>query len=44
MAIDNFESVPNKNYQVPDMTKAEQFSPDNGLGHIFKIVPEKDLK
>lgn len=44
MAVDNFHSIPNKNFNAPDLRNEETFSLDNGLGHIFRLVPEKDLK
>ena len=34
----------NKNLTLPDFSEEVIFNHDNGLGHLYKVVPLKDLK
>jgi insulysin len=43
-ALTNFGSVHNKNVQGQDFSNEVTFSSENGLGHIYFVVPEKDNK
>ncbi len=44
LAVANFDEVENKNLIQPDYSDEVTHCKENGLAHVFKIVPEKDLK
>ena len=44
MAVDNFHSIVNKDFEVPDLTNEITFNSENGLGYIYNVIPEKDMK
>ena len=43
-AEEHFHDIENKNIQKPDFSNEKIYDSENGLGHVIKIVPEKDLK
>jgi insulysin len=43
LAIDNFSEVANKNVILPDFSKEVVYD-DQSMGHVFKIVPNKNIK
>lgn len=43
LAVENFSEVPNKNMKLADFSREEVYD-DQSMGHIFKIVPNKNIK
>jgi insulysin len=43
LAVDNFSEVVNKNVILKDFSKEEVYD-DNSHRHIFKVVPNKNIK
>jgi secreted Zn-dependent insulinase-like peptidase len=43
LAVENFSEVVNKNAELQDFSK-EIIYDESSLGHIFKVVPEENLK
>jgi len=44
MAMLNFSEVENRKLILPDVTNEQMFDEATGYGHIYKIVPLKDVK
>lgn len=44
IAVENFNDVVDKNLIQTDYKDEITFNQENGLGHIFKIIPLKDVK
>jgi len=44
LAVTNFGQVTNKSLSSIDYTNEVTFCNENGLGHIYYVVPEKDIK
>jgi len=44
MAETLFSPVENRNLTLPDYTKEVLFDSETGLGHLYKIIPLKDIR
>jgi len=44
MVEENFADIENKNLVQPDYSKEVIYDNENGLEHIYKIVPKKDIR